>query len=156
MSEADFRAQAQHYQAIPCDYYPPTQRKQKPILQTLQPVRLGPFLIDEGRWTDGGSVPRIARGMAHPLGYLFRAFLVHDTSLFDGLGWKQANARFNVAMKLIDAPSWQRWAILTAVKANGTWQHVRNWIGLEADYVGGKHTQAETRRVQAVSGRSGP
>jgi len=138
MSEADFRRQAQHYDGIRCDFYPPRSRQQKPILKTLQAVTVGPFRVESERWTDGGSVPRIAHSVAHPLGYLFPAFLVHDVSLFDGLGWGQSNARFDRAMKALGAPHWQRVAVLSAVKLNGKWQNIRASLGWEAKHVRNK------------------
>lgn len=135
MSEADFRQQANDYMGILVVYYPPDERGKRVILETQEVVRLGEFRIGPGRWTDGGSVPSIAHGMVNPLGYLFRAFLIHDTSLFDGWGWDKANERFNTAMRLLGAPEWQRVAIMTAVRGNAKWQHIRARMGWEADYV---------------------
>lgn len=135
MTEKDFRLKAQKYKGIACVYYPPRKRGQRPILKTLDNVAVGEYEIQHGRWTDGGSIPRIAHLVAHPLGYLFPAFLLHDTSLFDGYGWRDSNRRFAKAMRDLNAPAWQRTAILSAVGANGKWQQFRAWLGWSADYV---------------------
>lgn len=135
MSEQDFIQQARQYDGIRVIYYPPLEKGQRPILKTLEFVRLDPFVISPHRWTDGGSVPGVARGITNPLGYLFRAFLIHDTSLFDGWGWDKANERFNTAMRLLNAPGWQRVSIITTVRANAKWQRIKARMGWESKYV---------------------
>ena len=135
MSEEDFRQQAKRFDGINVVYYPPNKPGQRPILQTMEVVKLGTFHITASRWTDGGSVPSLGRAVAAPLGYLFRAFLIHDTSLFDGLGWTESNKRLNEAMKTLEAPVWQRLAVMSAVKTNAGWQKTRAWFGWEGKYV---------------------
>ena len=136
MSESDFREQAQRSDGIDVVYYPPAKRGERAILETRQVVRLGDFVVSPGRWTDGGSIPKLGRAFVDPLGYLFRAFLIHDTSLFDGWGWDRANDRLATAMDLLDAPLWQRLAVLEAVRANAKWQRFKARMGWEAMYVG--------------------
>lgn len=135
MSEEDFKRRARRFDGINVVYYPPAEKGQRPILQTLEVVRLGDFRVSSNRWTDGGSIPSIGRVVAAPLGYLFIAFLIHDTSLFDGWGWSKANSRFNTAMKALEAPAWQRLSIIAAVKGNATWQHTKAKLGFEGQYV---------------------
>ena len=135
MSESDFIKQAKRFDGINVVYYPPNKPGQRPILETLEVVRLGDFRVSSGRWTDGGSIPSLGRAIAAPLGYLFRAYLIHDTSLFDGWGWSKANSRFNTAMKALNAPGWQRLAIMAAVKGNATWQRTKSKLGWKGKYV---------------------
>lgn len=158
MAEEDFIQAAAQRQGIACVLYPPRERSGKPILQTRQEADIAGHWISEGRWTDGGSVPRALHGVAHPFGYLFRAYLLHDTLLFDGYGWERANARFEEALIELGAPSWQRLLITSGVGANARWQYVRAWLGWEADYVGDDarpRTKKEQRRIQALSSRPG-
>jgi len=136
MTEAEYRQQAQRSDGINVVYYPPNKKGERPILQTRQVVRLDEFVVKPDRWTDGGSIPSVGRAVAHPLGSLFRAFLIHDTSLFDGYGWEKANDRLKTAMKRLNAPLWQRKAIMAGVRTNAVWQHTKATMGLEADYVG--------------------
>ena len=135
MSEEEFRQQAERSDGIHVIYYPPNEISRRPILQTLEVVWLGDFRVSAGRWTDGGSIPSLGRAVAAPLGYLFRAYLIHDTSLFDGWGWSKANSRFNTAIKALGAPTWQRLAIMSAVKSNAAWQHTKSKLGFEGQYV---------------------
>jgi len=136
MTELDFRQLAQRADGIEVIYYPPRTLNGTVILQTRQTVRLGEFVVSPGRWTDGGSIPGIAKAMANPFGHLFRAFLIHDTSLFDRYGWQKSNDRLRAAMKRLNAPLWQRTAIMAGVQSNAVWQRTKATIGLEADYVG--------------------
>ena len=135
MGEQDYREQAQRSDGIRVIYYPPSERGQRPVLQTLEFVHLGDFRVDPERWTDGGSVPGIARSVAAPLGYLFRAFLIHDTSLFDGYGWTESNKRLRRAMRLLNAPAWQRVAVMAAVRGNAILQRTKARLGLSGMYV---------------------
>ena len=135
MSESDFMQRAKRFDGINVVYYPPNKPNQRPILETLEDVKLGGFLVESGRWTDGGSIPSLGRAVAAPLGYLFRAFLIHDVALFDGLGWNEANSRFNTAMKALNAPTWQRLTIMAAVRSNATWQRTKAKLGFEGQYV---------------------
>lgn len=131
MDESDFESQAQSVDGIRCVLYP----TRRPILHTRQPVTVNGIRIEHQRWTDGGSVPRWAHVVAHPLGYLFPAFLLHDVSLFDGHGWDESNRRFDEAMKELGASAWQRLTVLSAVRANGQWQKFRALLGWRANHV---------------------
>ena len=135
MSESDFILQAKRFDGINVVYYPPNKPGQRPILETLEVVRLGDFQVSSGRWTDGGSIPSLGRAVAAPLGYLFVAFLIHDVALFDGLGWDVANKRLKAALRILGAPWWQRKAIMAAVKGNATWQRTKSKLGWEGQYV---------------------
>ena len=135
MSESDFILQAKCFDGINVVYYPPNKPGQRPILETLEVVRLGDFRVSSGRWTDGGSIPSLGRAVAAPLGYLFVAFLIHDVALFDGLGWDVANKRLKAALRILGAPWWQRTAIMTAVRGNATWQKTKSKLGFKGQYV---------------------
>ena len=135
MSEQDFREQAEGYEGLLVIYYPPRERGYRAILKTLESVKISGYTVQALRWTDGGSIPKIARIVAAPLGYLFPAFLVHDVSLFDGLGWKEANKRFNIVMKDLDAPIIQRLIVINVVRLNGMFQKLKSMVGLRGRYV---------------------
>lgn len=140
MTEADFRQQAERSDGIACTFYPARRPLQQSIVRVDEPVRIAGHLLDPVRWTDGGSIPWFVRWIASPLGYLFRAYLLHDVLLFDGYGWAYANRKLAEAMNELDAPLWQRVAVLEAVRANARWQRFKARMGWEAMYVGKRET----------------
>lgn len=72
----------------------------------------------EGFITDGASIPWFARRWFSPVGRYFGAAIVHDYALTTGRGWNWANDQFDCEMRALHIPSWRRYIIMWAVRAN--------------------------------------
>ena len=98
-------------------------------------VSVPPYDVPEGFVTDGASVPRIFWSVFPPVGRYFVAAIVHDYALEQGVGWHEANGRFDYVLRKLGIRGWRRILMVKAVQLNGIWQHLRHYMGLSSRYV---------------------
>lgn len=120
---------------IPCTLYLPRHWTERPLFRVSQAAERGGYFVRPGRWTDFASIPWFARAVFPPIDRYALSALVHDCALYDGLGWKDANAIFARGLCEDGVAFWRRTVIRAAVGANGMWQHARQRIGLGGRYV---------------------
>lgn len=97
----------------------PSKWWQKPLYQLKKPVYCAGFLVPAGFISDGASVPRIFWPIFPPLGRYFKAALVHDYLLINGVARKPADQIFKLALHELDIKPWRVNTLYLAVRSWG-------------------------------------
>lgn len=101
----------------------------------LEDLLVAGYNVPAGFITDGASVPRGLWNLFPPIGRYLVAAIVHDHALESGRGWTISNLLFDETLRSLEIRGWRRALMVAAVRANGSWQHLRARIGLEARHV---------------------